>query len=46
LLIAQQFLPRLPISLAGMPAAAQVGRALLSCPLVGLLIGALLLLAQ
>jgi adenosylcobinamide-GDP ribazoletransferase len=45
-LIALQFLTRLPISLPGMPAAAQVGRSLLSYPLVGLLIGAVLLLAQ
>ncbi len=45
-LIALQFLTRLPISLPGMPAAQQVGRSLLSYPLVGLLIGAVLLLAQ
>ena len=45
-LIALQFLTRLPINLPGMPAAAQVGRSLLSYPLVGLLIGAVLLLAQ
>jgi adenosylcobinamide-GDP ribazoletransferase len=45
-LIALQFLTRLPISLPGMPSAAQVGRSLLSYPLVGLLIGAVLLLAQ
>lgn len=45
-LIALQFLTRLPISLPGMPAPAQVGRSLLSYPLVGLLIGAALLLAQ
>jgi adenosylcobinamide-GDP ribazoletransferase len=45
-LIALQFLTRLPISLPGMPAAAQVGRSLLSYPLVGLLIGAVLLVAQ
>jgi adenosylcobinamide-GDP ribazoletransferase len=45
-LIALQFLTRLPISLPGMPAAQQVGRSLLSYPLVGLLIGAVLLLVQ
>jgi len=45
-LIALQFLTRLPVRLPGMPAAAQVGRSLLSYPLVGLLIGALLLLVQ
>lgn len=45
-LIALQFLTRLPISLPGMPLAAQVGRSLLSYPLVGLLIGVVLLLAQ
>ena len=45
-LIALQFLTRLPISLPGMPAAQQIGRSLLSYPLVGLLIGAVLLLAQ
>jgi len=45
-LIALQFLTRLPISLPGMPMPAQVGRSLLSYPLVGLLIGAVLLLAQ
>lgn len=46
LLIALQFLTRLPISLPGMPPAAQIGRSLLWYPLVGLLIGALLLLAH
>lgn len=45
-LIALQFLTRLPISLPGMPAGQQVGHSLLSYPLVGLLIGAVLLLAQ
>lgn len=45
-LIALQFLTRLPIRLPGMPKAAQVGRSLLSYPLVGLLLGAVLLLAQ
>ena len=45
-LIALQFLTRLPISLPGMPAPAAVGRSLLSYPLVGLLLGAALLLAQ
>ena len=45
-LIALQFLTRLPIRLPGMPAPAAVGRSLLSYPLVGLLLGALLLSAQ
>lgn len=45
-LIALQFLTRLPISLPGMPAPAALGRSLLSYPLVGLLLGAVLLLAQ
>ena len=45
-LIALQFLTRLPIRLPGMPAPAAVGRSLLSYPLVGLLIGALLLSVQ
>lgn len=45
-LIALQFLTRLPISLPGMPAPAAVGRSLLSYPLVGLLLGAVLLTAQ
>lgn len=46
LLIALQFLTRLPIRLAGMPTPQQVGRSLLWYPLVGLLIGLLLLGAQ
>lgn len=45
-LIALQFLTRLPISLPGMPAPAAVGRSLLSYPLVGLLLGAVLMSAQ
>lgn len=45
-LIALQFLTRLPISLPGMPAPAAVGRSLLSYPLVGLLLGGLLLSVQ
>ena len=43
LLIALQFLTRLPVRLAGMPEPAQVGRSLLWYPLVGLLLGGLLL---
>jgi adenosylcobinamide-GDP ribazoletransferase len=43
LLIALQFLTRLPVRLPGMPAAQQVGRSLLWYPLVGLLLGGLLL---
>ncbi|WP_252273973.1 adenosylcobinamide-GDP ribazoletransferase [Pseudomonas subflava] len=43
LLIALQFLTRLPVSLPGMPEPAQIGRSLLWYPLVGLLIGGLLL---
>lgn len=43
LLIALQFLTRLPVRLPGMPEPRQVGRSLLWYPLVGLLIGALLL---
>jgi len=43
LLIALQFLTRLPILLPGMPAPAQLGRSLLWYPLVGALLGALLL---
>jgi adenosylcobinamide-GDP ribazoletransferase len=39
LLIALQFLTRLPISLAGMPAPQQIGRSLLWYPVVGLLLG-------
>jgi adenosylcobinamide-GDP ribazoletransferase len=44
--IALQFLTRLPVTLAGMPTPEQVGRSLLCYPLVGLLIGLLLLAAQ
>ena len=44
--IALQFLTRLPVTLAGMPAPEQIGRSLLFYPLVGLLIGLLLLFAQ
>ena len=43
LLIALQFLTRLPVRLPGMPEPAEVGRSLLWYPLVGLLIGGLLL---
>ena len=43
LLIALQFLTRLPVRLPGMPEPRQVGRSLLWYPLVGLLIGTLLL---
>ncbi|GLZ88386.1 adenosylcobinamide-GDP ribazoletransferase [Metapseudomonas resinovorans] len=43
LLIALQFLTRLPVRLPGMPEPEQIGRSLLWYPLVGLLIGALLL---
>lgn len=46
LLIALQFLTRLPVRLLGMPAPEQVGRSLLWYPLVGLLLGGLLLAAQ
>ncbi|SFB35799.1 adenosylcobinamide-GDP ribazoletransferase [Azotobacter beijerinckii] len=42
LLIALQFLTRLPIRLPGMPAPEQLGRSLLWYPLVGLLLGLLL----
>lgn len=42
LLIALQFLTRLPVSLPGMPPPEQVGRSLLWYPLVGLLLGLLL----
>ena len=42
-LIALQFLTRVPVRLAGMPAPEQVGRSLLWYPLLGLLVGALLL---
>lgn len=44
--IALQFLTRLPVTLVGMPTPEQVGRSLLFYPLVGLLIGVLLLAAQ
>lgn len=44
--IALQFLTRLPVNLAGMPTPAQLGRSQLFYPLVGLLIGLLLLAAQ
>lgn len=44
--IALQFLTRLPVTLAGMPTPEQIGRSLLFYPLVGLLIGLLLLSAQ
>ncbi|MDH4874525.1 adenosylcobinamide-GDP ribazoletransferase [Pseudomonas sp. BN515] len=43
LLIALQFLTRLPVRLPGMPEPRQIGRSLLWYPLVGVLIGALLL---
>ncbi len=43
LLIALQFLTRLPVRLPGMPEPRQIGRSLLWYPLVGLLIGLLLL---
>lgn len=46
LLIALQFLTRLPVSLPGMPQAAELGRSVLWYPLVGVLIGILLLLAD
>ncbi|MEX6502591.1 adenosylcobinamide-GDP ribazoletransferase [Pseudomonas zhanjiangensis] len=42
LLIALQFLTRLPVRLAAMPSAAETGRSLLWYPVVGLLIGLLL----
>jgi adenosylcobinamide-GDP ribazoletransferase len=44
--IALQFLTRLPVSLASMPTAEQLGRSLLWYPIVGLLIGLLLVGAQ
>ena len=44
--IALQFLTRLPVSLAAMPTPEQLGRSLLCYPLVGLLIGGLLVGAQ
>ena len=43
LLIALQFLTRLPIRLPGMPAPEALGRSLLWYPLVGLLLGGVLL---
>lgn len=43
-LIALQFLTRLPVRLAGMPAAEQLGRSLLWYPAVGALLGGALLL--
>ncbi|MFZ6046613.1 adenosylcobinamide-GDP ribazoletransferase [Pseudomonas sp. CR3202] len=43
LLIALQFLTRLPVRLPGMPEPRQIGRSLLWYPLVGVLIGLLLL---
>ncbi|WPO98949.1 adenosylcobinamide-GDP ribazoletransferase [Pseudomonas sp. HR96] len=46
LLIALQFLSRLPVRLPGMPAPQAVGRSLLFYPLVGLLLGLLLCLGQ
>ena len=46
LLIALQFLTRLPIRLVRVPSAEENGRSLLWYPLVGLLLGAALLLAQ
>ncbi len=45
LLIALQFLTRLPVRLAGMPAPEAIGRSLACYPLVGLGLGALLWLA-
>src|SRR5690606_41444159 len=45
LLIALQFLTRLPVRLPGLPTAQENGRSLLWYPLVGLLIGSLLVLA-
>jgi len=44
LLIALQFLTRLPVRLPGMPAPEQLGRSLLWYPPVGLLLGSLLLI--
>ena len=43
LLIALQFLTRLPVRLPGMPEPQQIGRSLLFYPLVGLLLGLALL---
>ena len=45
LLIALQFLTRLPVRLSAMPAPEQMGRSLLCYPLVGAVIGLILLLA-
>ena len=45
LLIALQFLTRLPVRLPGMPEPQQIGRSLLFYPLVGLLLGLALLIA-
>ena len=45
-LIALQFLTRLPVRLPGIPEPEQIGRSLLWYPLVGLLLGGLLLAAQ
>ena len=42
-LIALQFLTRLPVRLPGMPEPEQIGRSLLWYPLVGVLLGGLLL---
>ena len=44
--IALQFLTRLPVRLSGMPTPEQTGRSLLWYPLVGALIGLLLVIAQ
>ncbi|WP_397377818.1 adenosylcobinamide-GDP ribazoletransferase [Pseudomonas sp.] len=44
--IALQFLTRLPVQLSGMPSPEQIGRSLLFYPLVGLLIGVGLYIAQ
>ncbi len=46
LLIALQFLTRIPVSLADRPTPQQVGRSLLCYPLVGLLLGGLLVALQ
>ena len=46
LLIALQFLTRLPVSLPGLPTPEQMGRSLLWYPIVGLLLGLLLSLAH
>lgn len=42
-LIALQFLTRLPVRLPGMPEPTEVGRSLIWYPVVGLLVGALLM---